>query len=59
MKVYILYSHYYDNCNEWREVVDIFDSEEKAIEARIAEEEDIKYTYPDQSWTSILEWCVK
>lgn len=55
MKVWMLWSHYYDFCNEWESLVGIYDSEEKAIYAQIKEEEDEKYKRKDHDWTSIRE----
>jgi hypothetical protein len=31
MKVYVGYQCYYDYCNEWRDAVKIFSSQEKAL----------------------------
>ena len=55
MKIWMLWSHYYDFCNEWESLVGIYDSEEKAIYAQIKEEEDEKYKRKDRDWTSIQE----
>lgn len=55
MKVWMLWSHYYDFCNEWESLIGIYDSEEKAIYAQIKEEEDEKYKRKDNEWTSIRE----
>lgn len=55
MKVWMLWSHYYDFCNEWESLIGIYDSEEKAIYAQIKEEEDEKYKRKDHDWTSIRE----
>lgn len=58
MKVWMLWSHYYDFCNEWESLVGIYDSEEKAIYAQIEEEEGEKYKRKDNEWTSIREYIV-
>lgn len=55
MKVWMLWSHYYDFCNEWESLIGIYDSEEKAIYAQIKEEEEEKYKRKDHDWTSIRE----
>jgi len=60
MKVYILYSYYYDNCDEWDHLIDIFDSEEKAIMAQIEEEDQDHYkSDPDHYRTQINCYEVK
>ena len=56
MKVYLLYAYYYDFCNEWPNLLDIYDTEEKAVAAQIVEESKHEYVnYPDTHWTRIEE----
>ena len=59
MKVYILYEWYYDYCDNWDNIIDIFDSEDKAIVAQIKEEERPQYQNKDQYYTTIEEREVK
>lgn len=56
MKVYILYELYYDFCNEWDNILGVYDSEDKAVMAQILEEEAVKYKVnPEQYYTRIDE----
>ena len=57
MKVYILYDLYYDYCNVWDCIVNVYDSEEKAIMAQVLLEDfDEKYKInPEQCSTRIDE----
>ena len=59
MIVYMLYSYYYDGCDEWDTLIDIFDSEEKAIYAQIEEEEKEEYKQVDRYRTAIIQHGVK
>ena len=53
MKVYLLYSLYYDFCEEWPTLLGIYDSEDKAIYAQIEEEMQSKYENTEQFHTTI------
>lgn len=63
MKVWLLYSHNYDFCNQFDTLLGIYDSEEKAVLAQIDEEKDPKYLNRSfgevTDWTTIFEDCVK
>lgn len=60
MKVWLLYSMNYDNCNVWPELLSIHSTEESCIEAQILEEEKEKYIkWKEHNWTDIDEWDVK
>lgn len=52
-QVWILYEWYYDFCENWDCINNIFDSEEKAILAQIEEEQKPQYKNTEQYWTSI------
>lgn len=52
-KVWILYEWYYDFCNTWDCIVNIFDSEDKAIAAKIVEEQKPQYKNKEQYYTTI------
>lgn len=53
MKVWLLYTYYYDFCETWDCLLGIYDSEEKAIMAQILEEENSKYKNKEQYYTGI------
>ncbi len=55
MKVYILYSLYYDFCEQWPSLLGVYDSEEKAIFAQIEEESKEQYKNTEQYSTNIDE----
>ena len=55
MKVYILYSAYYDFCDQWNSLLGVYDSENKAIFAQIEEESKEKYKNTEQYSTNIDE----
>lgn len=59
MTVWILYEFYYDYCETWDCIVDIFDSEEKAILAQIEEESKPQYKNKEQYYTNIEARDVK
>lgn len=59
MKVYILYELYYDYCDQWDNILDIYDSEDKAVMAQIEEESKPQYKNKEQYSTSIEEREVK
>lgn len=59
MKIYILYTWYYDYCENWDTIIDVFDSEEKAILAQIEEESNPQYKNKEQYYTTIDEREVK
>lgn len=59
MKIYILYAWYYDYCENWDTIIDIFDSEDKAVMAQIEEEEKPQYLNKEQYYTTIEEREVK
>lgn len=63
MKVWLLYTYYYDFCNVYDTLIGIYSTEEKAIMAKINEESDLKYerriSGEQTNWTSIIEDEVK
>lgn len=63
MKVWLLYSHHYNFCDQFDNLIGIFDSEDKAVLAQIEEEEDPKYGRcfrgEQTDFTTIEEWEVK
>lgn len=63
MKVWLLYSHHYNFCDQFDYMIGIFDTDEKAVLAQIEEETDPKYSnrfHGEQTdFTTIEEWEVK
>lgn len=63
MKVWLLYSHAYNFCDQFDNLIGIFDTEDKAVLAQITEEEDPKYSNrflgEQTDFTTIEEWEIK
>lgn len=63
MRVWLLYTHNYDFCNQYDMLLGVYGSEDNAVLAQILEEEDEKYSrrsFGEQTdWTTIVEETVK
>lgn len=63
MKVWLLYTHNYDFCNIYDTLLNIYDSEEKALRAQKIENKKPEYSNTfhgeNTDWTSIIEDKVK
>lgn len=63
MKVWLLYKHHYDFCNQYDTLLNIYKTEEKALRAQQTEKKKPEYSNEFRGektdWTSIVEDTVK